>query len=156
MPHTNRPNPLHALPKILRHIVRLRIILNLLYRLLGQPEDVGPLLDGLLVVVRAEGGVDAAVPDLHARARAVVVRVHGADDVAPLLGGGVGLAAGAGVVPLGDAAGGGDEAAGWDAGVEGHGFDDVWVGCGEDVGHHGWKVGWLLGLSEEEKKREGE
>jgi hypothetical protein len=62
-------------------------------------EDAGPLLDGLLVVLRAESRVDAAVVDLEARAGAGVAGVHGFDGVGPVLGGGDDGALGAGRVP---------------------------------------------------------
>lgn len=69
-------------------------------RLLGlggvEAEDAGPLLDGLLVVLRAEGGVDAAVVDLEARAGAGVAGVHVLDGVGPVLGGGLDITLGAG------------------------------------------------------------
>jgi len=88
------------------------VLREVVLRLLGLggvvAEDAGPLLDGLLVVLRAKGGVDAAVVDLEARAGAVVAGVHGLDGVGPVLGGGLDVALGAGGVPGGGLVGGGD------------------------------------------------
>jgi hypothetical protein len=71
-------------------------------------EDAGPLLDGLLVVLRAQGRVGAAMVDLEARAGAAVARVHILDGVGPVLGGGDHVALGAGGVPGGGLVGSGD------------------------------------------------
>jgi hypothetical protein len=71
-------------------------------------ENAGPLLDGLLVVLRAQSRVGAAVVDLEARAGAGVARVHVLDCVGPVLGGGDDGALGAGGVPGCGLVGGGD------------------------------------------------
>lgn len=78
----------------------LRGVVLRLLRLGGvEAEDAGPLLDGLLVVLRAEGGVGAAVVDLEARAGTGVAGVHVLDGVGPVLGGGLDVSLGAGGVP---------------------------------------------------------
>lgn len=73
-----------------------------------EAENAGPLLDGFLVVLGAEGGISAAVVDLEARAGAAVAGVHVLDDVGPVLRGGLDLALGAGGVPGVGLVGGGD------------------------------------------------
>ena len=81
-------------------VVVLRVVV---LRLLGLgsivAEDASPLLDSLLVVLGAKGGVHAAVVDLEARAGTVVTGVHVLDGVGPVLGAGLDLALGAGGVP---------------------------------------------------------
>jgi hypothetical protein len=81
-------------------VVALR---EVVLRLLGlggiEAEDAGPLLDGLLVVLRAEGSVGAAVVDLEAGTGAGVAGVHVLDGVGPVLCSGLDLALGAGGVP---------------------------------------------------------
>lgn len=108
-----------------------------LLRLLGlariEAENAGPLLNGLLVVLRTEGGVGAAVVDLEAGAGAGVARVHVLDRLGPVLGGGLDVALGAGGVPAVDLVAGGHEAAGGDAGVGGCGLEHAGVGGGHDV-----------------------
>jgi hypothetical protein len=52
------------------------ILLNALGLIVVVAEDTGPLLHRLLVVLGAEGRVDAAVVDLHLGARARVAVVH--------------------------------------------------------------------------------
>lgn len=88
------------------------ILRGVVLRLLGlggvEAEDAGPLLDGLLVVLGAEGGVGAAVVDLEARAGTGVAGVHVLDGVGPVLRGGLDIALGAGGVPGCGLVGGGD------------------------------------------------
>jgi hypothetical protein len=71
-------------------------------------ENAGPLLDGLLVVLRAQSRVGAAVVDLEARAGAGVTGVHVLDGVGPVLRGGDDGALRAGGVPGCGLVGGGD------------------------------------------------
>ena len=88
------------------------VLREVVLRLLGlggiEAEDAGPLLDGLLVVLRAEGGVGAAMVDLEARTGTGVAGVHVLDGVGPVLGGGLDIALGAGGVPGCGLVGGGD------------------------------------------------
>jgi hypothetical protein len=118
-------------------VVALGEVLDGACRGLGNAEDVGPLLDGFLVILRVDGAVGAAVPDLHTGPLARVARVHVADDIAPLLGRGARLPARAAVIPLIHATRGRDEAPGGHAAVEGDGGDEFRVGGGHNVGHHG-------------------
>lgn len=129
-------NTLHILAVIAHDVPGLGEVLGLARGLLGHAEHVRPLLDLLLVVLGRDGGVDAAVPDLHLGAGRVrrVVRVHAAGDGAPRLGRRDRLAPAAGVVPLGDA--GAAEAAGRHAAVRRHRLDQVRVRGREHVGHH--------------------
>lgn len=129
MPNARSIYPLDMLPIILRLVVPRRKVLDRARRRLAGPEDIGPLLDRFLIVGGGERAVRAAVPDLHPWARAGIAGVHVADNIAPCFGGRFGLPAGAGVVPLVNAAGGGDEAAGWHAGIERYGGDKLGVGC---------------------------
>jgi len=96
-------------------------------------ENTSPLLDTLSVVVGAKSGVNAAVVDLEAGTGTAVAGVHSLDDVGPVGGGLVDVSLGAGGVPGVDGAGGGDEAAGRDAGVGGGGSEEFRVGSGHDV-----------------------
>lgn len=91
-------------------------------------EDAGPFLDGLVPVVGVEGGVCAAVVDLHLRSRARVAWVHVLDDVGPLLRCIVGETLCAGAVPCVHGVGLRYEAAGWYAGVDDTGFEQVRIG----------------------------
>lgn len=95
-------------PSVSLVVVLREVVLRL--RGLGgiETEDAGPLLDGLLVVLRTEGSVGTAVVDLEARAGAGVAGVHVLDGVGPVLGGGLDLALGAGGVPGGGLVGCGD------------------------------------------------
>lgn len=117
----------------------------------GTYENSAPLLDRLGVVGGSESRVGAAVVDLHARTRAVVVRVGLEDPLSPPLRGALDLAVGAGVVPslciqvrpshsrgfkprqesYVDRVG--EEAARRDARVDDTGGEHLGVGCGQDI-----------------------
>jgi len=75
------------------------IVLDALRLVVVVAEDARPLLHRLLVVLRAEGGVDAAMVDLHLGARAGVTRVHVGDDLGPSLGCSNRFTLGTGAVP---------------------------------------------------------
>lgn len=92
-------------------------------------EDAGPLLAGLVVVLRVESGVGAAVVDLHAGPGARVSRVHVFGDAAPDGGGADDVALGTAAVPSVDLVAGGVEAAGADAGVDNGSCEEFGV-CG--------------------------
>ena len=92
-------------------------------------EDAGPLLAGLVVVLRIESGVGAAVVDLHAGSRTRVSRVHVFGDTAPDGGSADDLALGTAAVPGVDLVAGGVEAAGADAGVDNGSCEEFGV-CG--------------------------
>lgn len=81
-------------------------------------ENASPLLTRLVVVLRIESGVGAAVVDLHAGPGARVSRVHVFGDAAPDGGGADDLAQGTATVPGVDLVAGGVEAAGADARVD--------------------------------------
>lgn len=95
-------------PGISLVVLKREVLLRLLRLGSIVAENAGPLLDGLLVVLRAESRVDAAVVDLEARAGAGVAGVHVLDGVGPVLSGGLDLALSAGGVPGSGLVGGGD------------------------------------------------
>lgn len=114
-------------------------------------EDVGPLLERFTSTLRAHQRICIPVPDLHAGALARVSRVRVAHEVAPL-GGRVLQALGAGLVGAEGGRGlcGAGEAGVGDARVGGAGLEDVRVGAGHQVGHHGARgrahdedLGWV-------------
>lgn len=121
-------HPLNIRPK---HIARVRAPRRV--RIRGDrrgrvPEDAGPLLDGLVVVLRVQRGVGGAVVDAHARARAGVPRVRRERRARPVLLGQVQLALRARAVPPVHRAR--VEARRRDAGVRDAGCEDVGVrGC---------------------------
>lgn len=98
----------------------------------GVAKDVGPLLDGLVVVVVVDDFVAGAVVDGDLGTGSVVAWVSGADEITPLLGGLGEVAVGAVGVPHA----GGGEAAVWDTGEGSSSLEEVWVGSHEDLGHH--------------------
>ena len=109
------------------------VVQNRLGRIVVVAEDTGPLLAGLVEVLRVEGGVGGTVVDLHARARASVAGVHGLGDSAPVLRGADHFTLGAAAVPSIGLVGGGVEASGGNSGVNNGGLEQLGVGCGHDV-----------------------
>lgn len=111
-------------------IVCLRgVALRRLRRIVIISEHTRPLLAGFVVVLWVEGGVCAAVVDLHARARAGIPWVHCFGDAGPDLWGADDVALCAAAVPGVDLVGGGVEAAGGDTRVDCCGGEEFGV-CG--------------------------
>jgi len=134
MSHIRRINSLHSWPIHCLRISSLRTIRRRALRLVVVvPKHTRPLLHRLLVVLRPQRGVCAAVVDLHPRAGAAVTRVHGFCYAGPVGGRADRVSLRARAVPGCDTAGRRDEAAGGHAGVGNGGLEDVGVCGGQDV-----------------------
>ena len=117
-----------------------RVVGDGLLRLaVGVAEDAGPLLHGLVEVLRVDGGVGRAMVDEHLGALARVARVHVEGRVRPHLLRVDGLALGAGRVPAINGAR--VEAACGHSSVGRAGGEQFRVRGGHDVGHHGAGAG---------------
>lgn len=136
MPDARSKDPLQIRSPDSSLVVCLRgIALRRLRRVIVVSEYTCPLLAGLVVVLRIESGICAAVVDLHPGTRARIPRVHCFGDAAPDLRGADDVALGAAAVPAVDLVGGGVEAAGGDARVDCCGGEEFGVGGGHDVLH---------------------
>lgn len=117
-------------------IAALRVIgLRALGLVVVVSEYTCPLLHRLLVVLRTERGVRAAMIDLHLGSSAIVAGIHVENGVGPGLRGANGLTISAGIVPGVDSTASGDEATSSDSGVDDGSFENIWVGCSQDVLH---------------------
>ena len=102
----------------------------------AQSQDVGPLLDGLGVVGKADRAVRLPVPKLNAGARSAVPGVHVANHGPPLRRRVRDLTAGARAAPL---AGGiiHGPASGWNARELGASLEDLGINGDQTLRHHG-------------------
>jgi len=127
---------------------------GLLRRAVGVAEDTTPLLQGLVEILmgelasflsrrkryckaylRIDGGIGRPMVDHHLGTRPGVAGVHVESRLGPNLLRGDGLAVGAGAVPSGN--GTRVEAASGHTGIGGSGLEEIGIGGGKDVGHHG-------------------